>query len=77
MIINRKNLVVTSRDNPDDPRIKDWKITLYLPQLVMETPWLNTQEYANDLVDMIMEQDNTCPHCSKNIEITEVKKIEG
>lgn len=69
MIIKKKDLHVEQVPNPDptDPR-PWWKVILRLPQLSMETTLLNTPDYANDLINMILQKDSNCPHCGKKLD---------
>jgi len=67
MRLTRKNMkVVTS--NYDYNSLNHWyKLIVQLPQLHLQSQDFHTTEYGNDLVEMIANLDDTCPHCNKKI----------
>lgn len=66
MIITENKLHVVRAEWDGRSKNYWWKIRLDIPELHFETPNLNTQEYAYDLIEKILKTDK-CPHCGKDI----------
>ena len=67
MRLTKKNMKVVTAEWDGESGNHWYKIIVELPQLHLESPNLNTTEYAHELIDMIDSHDDICPHCKKKI----------
>ncbi len=67
MRLTRKNMHVVTAEVDERSGNRWYKIIVDLPQLHLESPNLNTSEYAHEFIDEVDKLDKTCPHCNKEV----------